>query len=117
MIKLSLRLITSFFKRNLSITLFIFYPSLIYHSFVFFIAPYVRATLLINNRTVKTKKTTYKKYTLDPVFNESLSFDINSVQLQEANIVMTVLDFNGGVVKDTLIGRIVLGKESSGKYK
>ncbi|CAL8092613.1 unnamed protein product [Orchesella dallaii] len=80
-------------------------------------APYVKVTVVINERHIKTKKTSYKKYTLDPVFNESLSFDVNSVQLGDCSIIITVLDFNGGVIKDHFIGRLVLGKESSGPHE
>jgi hypothetical protein len=32
-------------------------------------------------------------------------------------VVISVLDFNGGVVKDNFIGRLVLGKEASGKNR
>ncbi|ODN01737.1 Synaptotagmin-17 [Orchesella cincta] len=38
-------------------------------------APYVKVTVVINERHIKTKKTSYKKYTLDPVFNESLRYE------------------------------------------
>lgn len=43
------------------------------------------------------------------------SFDVNSVQLPDCSIIITVLDFNGGVVKDHFIGRLVLGREASGE--
>ncbi|ODN01744.1 Synaptotagmin-17 [Orchesella cincta] len=45
------------------------------------------------------------------------SFDVNSVQLADCSIIITVLDFNGGVIKDHFIGRLVLGKESSGPHE
>ncbi|OXA51671.1 Synaptotagmin-17 [Folsomia candida] len=80
-------------------------------------APYVRVSVVINDRHIKTKKTSYKKYTLDPVFNESLSFDVNSVQLADCVVVVSVMDFNGGVVKDNFVGRVILGKESSGPHE
>lgn len=43
------------------------------------------------------------------------SFDVNSVQLPDCSIIITVLDFNGGVIKDHFIGRLVLGREASGE--
>lgn len=48
--------------------------------------------------------------------NFYFSFDVNSVQLADCVVVVSVMDFNGGVVKDNFVGRVILGKESSGNF-
>ena len=37
--------------------------------------PYVKVSLMQNGRRIRKKKTSIKKYTLNPYYNESLSFD------------------------------------------
>ena len=67
-------------------------------------------------KPVKTKKTTFKKNTLDPVFNESISFNITPQQLESTSLVITVWDYNSKS-KDDFVGRLVLGKYSTGTHE
>jgi Ca2+-dependent lipid-binding protein len=71
--------------------------------------PYVKLTLVQYEKPVKTKKTTIKKNTIDPVFNESLSFNVTPGQLEHTSLVLTVWDHNSKS-KDDFVGRIVLGR-------
>ena len=49
------------------------------------------------------------------VFSPFQSFNVAAVELPESSLVVSVWDFNGGIVKDDFIGRIVLSaKEPSG---
>ncbi|XP_063868232.1 synaptotagmin-17-like [Scylla paramamosain] len=76
--------------------------------------PYVRVSLVVRGRHLKSKKTSVRKNTLSPSFNESFSFHVTSSELREASLVITVWDWNGGVMRDEFIGRAVLGKQPSG---
>lgn len=48
----------------------------------FFLDPYVKINLLQNGKRLKKKKTTVKKNTLNPYYNESFSFEIPLEQMQ-----------------------------------
>ena len=45
--------------------------------------PYVKITVMLDKKRLKKKKTTVKKNTLNPYFNESFSFEIPFEQIQE----------------------------------
>lgn len=67
-------------------------------------------------KPIKTKKTSGKKNTIDPVFNESINFNITPQQLENTSMVITVWDYNSKS-KDDFVGRIVLGKYGTGPHE
>ncbi|KAI9558523.1 syptotagmin 17 [Daphnia sinensis] len=78
--------------------------------------PYVRVSLVVAGKHIKTKKSSRKRNTIDPVWGETISFNVAAVELPESSLVVSVWDFNGGIAKDDFIGRIVLSsKEPSGE--
>jgi len=44
--------------------------------------PYVKLALLMNGKRIKKKKSTIKKCTLNPYYNESFSFEVAFEQIQ-----------------------------------
>ena len=50
--------------------------------------PYVKITVMLDKKRLKKKKTTVKKNTLNPYFNESFSFEIPFEQIQENGFVI-----------------------------
>ncbi|XP_063000110.1 synaptotagmin-2 isoform X2 [Elgaria multicarinata webbii] len=75
--------------------------------------PYVKIHLLQNGKRLKKKKTTVKKKTLNPYFNESFSFEIPFEQIQKVQVVITVLDYDK-LGKNEAIGKVFVGNNSSG---
>uniref|UniRef100_A0A3P9NCH0 Synaptotagmin 2 n=1 Tax=Poecilia reticulata TaxID=8081 RepID=A0A3P9NCH0_POERE len=75
--------------------------------------PYVKINLLQNGKRLKKKKTTVKKNTLNPYYNESFSFEIPLEQMQKIHAVITVLDYDK-IGKNDAIGKIWVGSKSTG---
>ncbi|XP_056622234.1 synaptotagmin-1b [Triplophysa dalaica] len=75
--------------------------------------PYVKIHLMQNGKRLKKKKTTTKKNTLNPYYNESFSFEVLSEQIQKVQVVVTVLDYDK-IGKNDAIGKIFVGMNSSG---
>ncbi|XP_062248399.1 synaptotagmin-2 isoform X2 [Platichthys flesus] len=75
--------------------------------------PYVKINLLQNGKRLKKKKTTVKKNTLNPYYNESFSFEIPIDQMQKIQAVITVLDYDK-IGKNDAIGKIWVGSKSTG---
>jgi hypothetical protein len=60
----------------------IFYNLLFVLLSLFLLDPYVKISLMLNGKRVKKKKTTIKKCTLNPYYNESFSFEVPFEQIQ-----------------------------------
>uniref|UniRef100_A0A4W4ERC8 Synaptotagmin n=1 Tax=Electrophorus electricus TaxID=8005 RepID=A0A4W4ERC8_ELEEL len=75
--------------------------------------PYVKIQLLQNGKRLKKKKTTVKKNTLNPYYNESFSFEIPLEQMQKILVVVTVFDYDK-IGKNDAIGKIFIGSKGTG---
>uniref|UniRef100_A0A8C2YWE3 Synaptotagmin n=1 Tax=Cyclopterus lumpus TaxID=8103 RepID=A0A8C2YWE3_CYCLU len=72
--------------------------------------PYAKIHLMQNGKRLKKKKTTTKKHTLNPYYNESFSFEVACEQIE---IAVTVLDYDK-IGKNDAIGKVLLGNNSTG---
>jgi len=75
--------------------------------------PYVKIALYQGTKRLKKKKTTIKKNTLNPYFNESFSFEVPFEQIQKVTLNITVVDYDRIGTSDP-IGRVLLGCNSTG---
>ncbi|KAL2091074.1 hypothetical protein ACEWY4_013337 [Coilia grayii] len=75
--------------------------------------PYVKIQLLQNGKKIKKKKTTVKKNTLNPYYNESFSFEIPLEQMQKILVVVTVFDYDK-IGSNDAIGKLFIGSKGSG---
>uniref|UniRef100_A0A3Q0S897 Synaptotagmin 8 n=1 Tax=Amphilophus citrinellus TaxID=61819 RepID=A0A3Q0S897_AMPCI len=75
--------------------------------------PYVKVQLALDKRKWKKRKTSIKKKTLNPYFNESFVFDVSLDQIQRVNLVISVWDHDA-VTRNDPIGKIYLGCDATG---
>lgn len=75
--------------------------------------PYVKVQLVLDKRKWKKKKTSVKKKTLNPYFNESFNFEVSFDQIQKVQLVISVWDHDN-MSRNDAIGKIFLGCSASG---
>ncbi|KAJ8247260.1 hypothetical protein GJAV_G00244250 [Gymnothorax javanicus] len=75
--------------------------------------PYVKLQLILDKKKWKKKKTTVKKSTLNPYFNESFHFEVSFDQIQRVQLVISVWDHDK-LSRNDAIGKIFLGCSASG---
>ncbi|XP_029697520.1 synaptotagmin-1-like [Takifugu rubripes] len=75
--------------------------------------PYVKIHFMQNGKRLKKKKTTIKKNSLNPYYNESFSFEVPCEQIEKVQIAVTVLDYDK-IGKNDAIGKVVLGASNTG---
>ncbi|KAK0413232.1 hypothetical protein QR680_006676 [Steinernema hermaphroditum] len=79
-----------------------------------FLDPYVRISQIYQRRRVKMRKTSIKRANLNPVYHETIEFDLPPSQIDETNLLVQVMDWDR-IGRDDLLGCCVLGKESPTK--
>ncbi|KAF7648881.1 hypothetical protein LDENG_00150440 [Lucifuga dentata] len=75
--------------------------------------PYVKMQLTLDKRKWKKKKTSVKKKTLNPYYNESFTFSVSFEQIKKVNLVISVWDHDV-VTRNDAMGKIFLGCDASG---
>ncbi|CAN8023304.1 synaptotagmin-1 isoform X4 [Ixodes scapularis] len=75
--------------------------------------PYVKIALMMNGKRLKKKKTSIKKCTLNPYYNESFTFEVPFEQIQKVQLVVTVVDYDR-IGTSEPIGKVVLGCNATG---
>ncbi|XP_075766516.1 synaptotagmin-6 isoform X2 [Pelodiscus sinensis] len=78
--------------------------------------PYVKVSLLCDGRRLKKKKTTIKKNTLNPTYNEAIIFDIPPENMDQVSLLISVMDYDR-VGHNEIIGvcRVGLNAEGLGR--
>ncbi|KAG8125692.1 hypothetical protein E2320_020858 [Naja naja] len=75
--------------------------------------PYVKVQLILNKKKWKKKKTSVKKNTLSPYFNEAFVFEVPFNLIQNVDLVISVWD-RDKVTKDDQIGKLFLSCRATG---
>uniref|UniRef100_UPI0037E867B5 synaptotagmin VIII isoform X2 n=1 Tax=Semicossyphus pulcher TaxID=241346 RepID=UPI0037E867B5 len=75
--------------------------------------PYVKVQLALDKRKWKKRKTSVKRKTLSPYYNESFTFDVTFEQIQRVNLVISVWDHDA-MTRNDAMGKIFLGCDASG---
>ncbi|KAL1116086.1 hypothetical protein AAG570_005581 [Ranatra chinensis] len=76
--------------------------------------PFVKVYLLSNGKRIKKKKTACRKASPNPVWNEALTFNINSNNLQNSAVEICVLDQGSDLIGGpSILGCALIGGGSS----
>uniref|UniRef100_A0A665T1F4 Synaptotagmin III n=1 Tax=Echeneis naucrates TaxID=173247 RepID=A0A665T1F4_ECHNA len=75
--------------------------------------PYVKASLICDGRRLKKRKTSIKKNTLNPTYNEALVFDIPNENIESVSIIIAVMDYDC-IGHNEVIGMCRVGSEADG---
>ncbi|XP_075982334.1 synaptotagmin-10-like isoform X2 [Anticarsia gemmatalis] len=70
--------------------------------------PYVKICLICQGKRIKKKKTTVKKNTLSPVYNEALVFDLPAENVYDVTLLVKVIDYDR-IGSNELIGCTAIG--------
>lgn len=73
--------------------------------------PFVKISLVYNNKRLKKKKTTVFRNTINPVFNEAFTFDVAKDMIKKSQIEFLVLH-DSLLGSNELLGRAVVGNSS-----
>ncbi|XP_028305337.1 synaptotagmin VIII isoform X2 [Gouania willdenowi] len=75
--------------------------------------PYVKVQLALDKRKWKKRKTSIKKKSLNPYYNESFTFDVTFQQIQRVHLIISVWDHDA-VSRNDAMGKIFLGCDATG---
>ncbi|XP_046872499.1 synaptotagmin-C [Hypomesus transpacificus] len=75
--------------------------------------PYVKASLVCDGRRLKKRKTSIKKNTLNPTYNEALVFDIPNENIESVSILIAVMDYDC-IGHNEVIGMCRVGSDAEG---
>lgn len=63
--------------------------------------PYVKVSLMCDGRRLKKRKTSTKRNTLNPVYNEAIVFDVPPENIDQISLLIAVMDYDLFVHSDT----------------
>ncbi|CAM1318465.1 SYT9 (predicted) [Pycnogonum litorale] len=75
--------------------------------------PYVKVSLVCQGKRIRKKKTTVKKSTLNPVYNEALVFDVPAENIESVSLMIKVIDYDR-IGANELIGCTAVGSSQMG---
>ncbi|XP_077289369.1 synaptotagmin-10-like [Arctopsyche grandis] len=75
--------------------------------------PYVKVYLICQGKRLKKKKTTVKKNTLCPVYNEALVFDVPAENVEDVSLLIKVIDYDR-IGSNELMGCTAMGSSFIG---
>lgn len=59
-----------------------------------FTDPYAKVSLMCEGKRIKKRKTSVKKCTLSPVYNEAMVFDVPRENVDDIHMVIKVIDYD-----------------------
>lgn len=60
----------------------------------FFPDPYVKVSLMCEGRRLKKRKSSTKRNTLNPIYNEAIVFDVPPENIDQISLLIAVMDYD-----------------------
>lgn len=79
---------------------------------MFIIATYLRVSLLVLGKTMKTVQTSSVKRSSHPVYNEAFVFHTPLEKIKDTDIVVSVMTYGQQPGKPKMLGKIVVGPKA-----
>lgn len=76
---------------------------------------YIRVSLTVEGKKVKRKKTTVKRNTTCPVWNEALAFNVPAELLPKVSLEVAVMDHHDLIGHGDIVGRCIIGPDKDGQ--
>ncbi|KAL4233897.1 Synaptotagmin-9 [Mactra antiquata] len=70
--------------------------------------PFVKVTLVCQNKRIKKKKTSVKKTTLNPVYNEAMVFDVPQENVDDVELIIKIIDYDR-IGRNEIMGCAAIG--------
>ncbi|XP_039294897.1 synaptotagmin-9 isoform X2 [Nilaparvata lugens] len=75
--------------------------------------PYVKIYLVCEGKRLRKKRTSVKRNTLSPLYNEALTFDVPSENVNDVSLILKVIDYDR-IGSDELMGCAAIGSSFIG---
>ena len=75
---------------------------------------YVKTALVLEGKKVDRKRTILQQKSCNPVWNETMEFEVPFSHKQEVSFVFKIVGEGNGLFRDALLGRVVVGSQSNG---
>lgn len=76
----------------------LYYIKVFYTSLPLFVLgfadPYVKVYLMCQGKRLRKKRTSVKRSTLCPVYNEALTFDVPASNIDNTSLILKVIDYD-----------------------
>lgn len=76
------------------------------------IATYLRVSLLVSGKTMKTVQTSSVRHSSNPVYNEAFVFHAPLERFKDTDIIISVMTYDPNKTAPKMLGKIIVGPES-----
>jgi Ca2+-dependent lipid-binding protein len=59
-----------------------------------FADPFFKLSLMCRGKRIKKKKTSVKRNTLNPIYNEAIVFDVPQENIEEVSLIIKAIDYD-----------------------
>ena len=77
--------------------------------------PFVEVSLLRKDKRMKVQRTSKKKKEENPLYNETLTFDLPAEHLHESSLLFCILSKTKESYLEENLGKVLLGADESGE--